>query len=195
MKSIRLLPAFLLIATTAITACTRDDAAQAPAPAQASPAPSQAAGVNAPIHHRDIDLGLSVAGTPSYDAASDTLQYTLTVANNGKATIASQGSHPVNLGVVVLGSDGTLATAPARQDFVRVRLPRAIAPGEKLDVALRFKVAPTLGGTVIVDGVQERVAWFRGYKKPVLTLGTFARCEGDAQTVCTSDGVAIAAAQ
>jgi hypothetical protein len=84
---------------------------------------------------------------------------------------------------------------PAKQDFVRIRLPRGLEQGEKLDLPVKFKVAPTLGGTVIVDAVQERVAWFRGYKKPVLTLGSFVRCKGEEKTACLSDGTAIATAQ
>lgn len=185
-----------LLVVAAVTACTQTDneTAQVPAAPAVAPAP-KVVEVNGPIKHNDIDLVFSAVGAPTYDAATDTLSYTVNVANNGKAPVSSAGTHPVNIGVVILGADGTLKTPPAKQDFVRIRLPQGLEPGQKLDLPVKFKVAPTLGGTVIVDAVQERVAWFRGYKKPVLTLGTFVRCDGDEKSACLSDGTAIASLQ
>lgn len=202
MKTHRLtqLASTLLIAAT-VTACTETDNDNAPAPATAAtattaiaPAP-KGAEVNGPIKPSDIDLAFSVMGAPAYDAATDTLNYTVNLTNNGKTTVASAGSHPVNIGVVILGADGTLRTPPAKQDFVRIHLPQSLEPGQKIDLPVKFRVAPTIGGTVIVDAVQERVAWFRSYNKPVLTLGNFARCNGDEKSACLSDGTAIASAQ
>lgn len=187
--------AVTLLAVAAVSACSETNNQTAPAPAPADVAPPTGLEVNAPIKQSDIDIAFSVVGTPAYDVANDTLSYTVKVANNGKAAIASAGSRPVNIGVVILGTDGTLKTAPAKQDFIRIPLPQALEPGENLDVPVTFKVAPTLGGTVIIDAVQERVAWFRGYDKPVLTLGSFVRCNGEEKSVCLSDGTAIAAAR
>lgn len=187
--------ASILLLAAALTACSRNENETAQAPATTAAPAARSLEVNAPIKPDDIDLAFSVVGAPSYDPASDTVSFTVNVANNGKAAIASAGSRPVNLGVVILGADGTLQTPPAKQDFLRVRLPQGLESGQKLDLPVKFKVAPTLGGTVIVDGVQERVAWFRGYKKPVLTLGTFVRCNGDEKTACLSDGTPIATAQ
>lgn len=185
-----------LLVVGAMTACSKNDneAVQDPAAAAAPPAP-ESVGVNAPIPRNDIDLVFSAMGAPTYDPATDTISFTVNVANNGKTTLASAGSYPVNVGVVILGPDGTLKTPPAKQDFVRIHLPQPLEPGQKLDLPVKFKVAPTLGGTVIVDAVQERVAWFRGYQKPVLTLGTIVRCDGKEKTACFSDGTAIAIAQ
>lgn len=199
MKFNQLIPAAsILLGAAALTACNRtgDENAPAtgvePAPAAATP---QAVEINAPIRSRDIDLVFTAVGSPEYNPATDTLAYTVNVANNGKAPVASNGTHPVNLGVVILGADGTLTTPPAKQDFVRIRLPAALEPGQNVDVPVKFKVAPALGGTVIVDAVQERVAWFRGYGKPTLTLGSFVRCNEDPKTVCLSDGAAVASAR
>lgn len=183
-----------LLVAAAMTACSKNDNETDPAPTAAVPTP-ESVGVNAPIPRNDIDLAFSAVGAPAYDPATDMVSFTVNVANNGKTTIASAGSYPVNVGVVILGADGSLKTPPAKQDFVRIRLPQALEPGQKLDLPVKFKVAPTLGGTVIVDAVQERVAWFRGYQKPVLTLGTFVRCNGDERTACLGDGAAIAIAQ
>lgn len=196
MKPNRLIKAAsLLIAVTAFTACTRTDESSSPAPAvNEAPAPT-ALEVNAPIASRDIDVAFTAVGSPTYDPTGDTITYMVNVANNGKVPIASKGSYPVNIGVVILGADGTLNTPPAKQDFVRMRLADGLAPGQKVDLPVKFKVEPTLGGTVIVDAVQERVAWFRGYGKPMLTLGSFTRCNMDPKTVCTSDGTAIPAVQ
>lgn len=184
-----------LILLVAVTACSRsnNDTTHAPASMDAA-ATAKSVEVNSPISHKNIELAFSTVGATAYDPATDTVSFTLNVANNGKATIASAGRYPIHVGVVVLGADGSLKTPPAKQDFVRVRLPYGLEPGQKLDLPVKFKVAPTLGGTVIVDAVQERVAWFRGYKKPVLTLGSFVRCNGNEKTACLSDGTAIAIA-
>jgi hypothetical protein len=194
MKTIRLTGlASVLLVAAAMSSCSRTDDETAQASATAAPDPTSVE-INAPIPPGDIDLAFSVVGAPSYDPGTDTVSFTVNVANNGKAAIASAGSRPVNLGVVILGADGSLQTPPAKQDFVRIRLPQGLEPGQKLELPVKFKVAPTLGGTVIVDAVQERVAWFRGYKKPVLTLGAFVRCNGDDRTACLSDGTTIAIA-
>lgn len=196
MNTIRLTQlASILLVAIAVTACSgnNNEAAQAPAPTGTAPA-SNSVEVNAPISHKDIDLDFSPVGAPAYEPATDTVSFTVNVANNGKAAVASAGSYPVNVGVVILGADGSLKTPPAKLDFVRIHLPHGLAPGQRLDLPVKFKVAPTLGGTVIVDAVQERVAWFRGYKKPVLTLGSFVRCNGEEKTACLSDGTAIAIA-
>lgn len=145
-------------------------------------------GIDTPIPASDIDLAFRVTGGPLYDAANDSVAYQVEVSNNGKASLISVGKLPVHLGVVVLGSDGTLQTPPANQDFMRVPLPQPLAPGQQVILPITFKIPPTLGGTVIVDAVQEHVSWFREYDKPVLTFGEFMRCSGTESTLCLADG-------
>lgn len=193
MTFIRLIHApSLLAAAMAFSACSRDGGSgAAPAAHEAGESAAKQIEVDAPIAHGDIDLVFATEGAPAYDPAADMLTYTARVSDNGKAPIASKGDYPVNIGVVMLDADGTSKSPPAKQDFVRPPLPEGLEPGEKTDLPIRFRVAPTLGGTVIVEAVQERVVWFRGYKKPVLTLGSFSRCNGDAKTVCTREGAAV----
>lgn len=179
---------YVLIALTLAGCSERSEPTAKPA-TSATPAT-----VDAPLARGDIDLDLSLAQPLAYQVRGDSVVAMVRVVNRGKATIASAGKYPVDLGVVILGTDGTARTPPGRQDFVRVRLPHALAPSEALDVAIRFPVAPTLGGTVVVDAVQERVAWFQRYGKPVLTLGRLQRCGADPHTACAADGVPLATA-
>ena len=143
----------------------------------------------------DVDLAFRVANGPTYDPATDTVRFQVEATNNGKVTLASEGDLPVNVGVVVRGSDGTLETPPANLDFMRVALPQPLAPGQTVTLPIMFNAGSTLGGTVVVDAVQERVSWFSGYGKPVLTLGKFNRCNQAPGTLCGEDGAPVPAAQ
>lgn len=195
MKTIRLIAAPTL-ALLVLAGCNQPapEPAQGQTPTTEAPAAVQP-GVDAPIAATDIDLSFKLASGPTYDAANDSVTYQVEAANNGKATLISAGKLPVHMGVVVLGSDGTLQSPPANQNFMRVPLPQTLAPGQQITLPITFKVAPTLGGTVVVDAVQEQVGWFSGYDKPVLTLGTFTRCNGAENTLCLADGTVVAEAQ
>lgn len=192
MKATRLL-IVPTVALLALAGCNR----QAPTPAETGGTTAVSTTVEAPgaIAPADIDLAFKVASGPTYDPATDSVMYQLEATNNGKATLSSAGEFPVNVGLVVRGSDGTLDTPPANQDFVRVALPQPLAPGQTVTLPVTFNATPTLGGTVVVDAVQERVSWFSGYGKPVLTLGAFRRCNDAENTLCGEDGTVIAAAQ
>ncbi|MGV8864882.1 MAG: hypothetical protein ACOH2T_27485 [Pseudomonas sp.] len=154
---------------------------------------SAPATVDAPIDANGLDLVFKIVSGPNYEAATDLVTYQVEAANNGKTTLISAGKLPVHLGVVIRGSDGTLHSAPANQNFMRVPLPQPLAPGQSITLPITFNAAPTLGGSVIVDAVQEQVGWFSGYNKPVLTLGAFSRCDGVEDTLCLADGTAVAA--
>lgn len=149
------------------------------------------AGIDTPIPATDIDLAFRVTSGPTYDATTDSVTYQVEVSNNGKSSLISGGKLPVNIGVVVLGSDGTLRTPPAIQDFARIPLPQPLAPGQRVTLPITFEASPTLGGTVIVDAVQELVNWFSTYNNPVLTLGKFERCDGADNTLCLADGTVV----
>ncbi|MGI8559967.1 MAG: hypothetical protein ACR2J7_00690 [Luteimonas sp.] len=163
--------------------------------AEADGAPANPAKGPGAIPPGDLDLAFRVTSGPTYDPATDTVTYQVEAANNGKATLASEGELAVNVAVVVRGSDGTLGTPPANLDFMRVEFPKPLAPGQIVTLPIMFNVGSTLGGTVVVDAVQERVSWFSDYGKPVLTLGKFNRCNEAPNTLCEEDGTPVPAAQ
>jgi hypothetical protein len=113
------------------------------------------------------------------------------VRNNGKAVLSSTGEAPLNLGIVIRDINGTLAAPPAKLDFVRTPLPGPLPPGASANIVVSFPVAPTIGGIVVLDAVQEGVSWLSWYGKPVLELGRFSSCARDPKALCTADGARL----
>lgn len=178
----------LLVATAMLAACNKPDSSSTtdakPAVEQKVPPMGE---VNAAIPPGNIDLTYATVGEPAFNAEEGTLAYKVRVTNNGKVLVSSAGSRPVNLGVIIVGPDGNFRTPPGKRDFVRIKFPRALEPGQSLDLMATFKVAPTIGGSVVLDAVQERVRWFSEYGKPTLALGTFKHCEGSETDICTAE--------
>ena len=184
------------LAIIVLAGCSREapeakapESAETPSPSVSSQAPSQ---IDAAIPPGDINVTYTMASGPNYDPATDTVSYQVTVKNDGRAGLVSAGSDPVNFGVVVWDANRSLKDPPANQDFMRLSLPKGLAPGEELTLPVSFAVEPTIGGVVVFDGVQENVGWFSSYGKPVLTLGQFSRCNDAPKTLCSPDGSQIA---
>lgn len=187
-----------LTAALAFAGCDRERTVaspEAPPAAATSSASAAAAPAVAPagvaIPAADLDLKYTVAGGPAYDVSAGTVTYTVRVQNNGKATLSSEGSAPINLGVVIRDEKHTLNSPPAKLDFVRIPFPSPLVSGASTVVTVRFPVAPTVGGIVVLDAVQEGVSWFSGYGKPVLELGRFNACAKDAKAICAADGTPL----
>lgn len=183
------------IALLVLTGCDRAPEAPSAPAANTTEAVLTAAKTDGAIAAADVDLAYEIISGPTYDAAADSVSYQVKVTNHGKTTLASEGSMPVNLGVVIWDSNRSLEAPPANQDFMRVPLPQALAPGQEALIPITFQAAPTIGGIVVMDGVQENVSWFSSYGKPVLTLGQFNRCDGAEKTLCLADGTAVAPAR
>lgn len=168
------------------------DAGISPAP---SPDPTAGPTTDAAIAQDDLDLAYRIVSGPSYNKAEDQVSFVLEAENKGKTPLSSTGKFPVNLGLTIVGPDGTAKTAPGNLEFQRVPLAHALQPGEKIEFPVLFSAAPTIGGSVVLDGVQEGVSWFRDYGKPTLALGKFSRCGGKQDTLCGVDGVEISPAK
>lgn len=144
--------------------------------------------VNAPIPPENIDLTFRQTGDLEYSPSNDMVNFKVEVINQGKTAVSSAGKLPVHLGIVIQGRDGTLQTEPANQNFMRIPFPSALEPGQHMEITGAFPAAPTLGGKVVLDAVQEQVSWLSGYGKPVLELGSFKRCQDAATSLCLADG-------
>lgn len=147
--------------------------------------------INAPLPATDINLAMELVNGINYVAASDTVVTQVAITNNGTIALATAGSHPVELGLEIREKNGELEGPIAKQDFIRIPLPKAIAPGERLVIPVSFPAAPTFGGVVVLDGVQEGVSWFSSYGKPTLEVGRFQRCAGEPKSICLGDGTKV----
>ena len=180
----------LILSALVMTGC-KEPTTQPPAGAAPASAPVDAAmpalSINASIAAENVDLSYTVVSGPLYDKTNDAVSYAIEVQNNGKDTLSSAGKHPVNIGLAILGKDGTMNTPPASLEFQRYPLPTPLATGEKLLLPISFPVTPTLGGTAQIDGVQEGVAWFSSYGQPTLRLDTFSRCGDKQESLCGSN--------
>lgn len=186
--------AMVLTGALALTACNKQPESPAPL-TDTKPAATPAVSLDSPLAQESIGANFRIVSGPFYNKAEDLVSYKMEIENTGTATVSSVGKHPFHIGVSILGADGTFATPPASQDFQRIDLPAALQSGEKLEFAVGFPAAPTVGGTVVVDGVQEGVAWLRDYGKPALEIGEFTRCSGSENTLCTADGAEVPVAQ
>ncbi len=193
MKTIKLL-SISTIALLALAGCNQ----QSPETNQSfgpTPAASEASAPSSAIPADDINLTFEIVDGPTYDAASDSVAYQIQASNEGKATLASDGPFPVNIGVVIRDTESAVGNSRANQDFMRIPLPAPLLPGQKVTLPITFDAAPVLGATVVIDGVQEGVFWFSDHGKPALTLGSYGRCTGIEETLCLADGTAITTAQ
>jgi hypothetical protein len=184
------------VALLLLVGCNKQPAETPAAPTTDNPAEvsgQPANEVNQALSSTDIDLAMEVVGKPSYAAETDTVSFQLAVTNNGPVALATAGKYPVQLGLIIRDSNGKMDGAVAKQDFLRIPFPAALDPGQRVVMPVTFPAAPTIGGIVVVDGVQEGVSWFSSYDKPVLEVGQFQRCDGAAQSLCAADGTPVGA--
>jgi SAM-dependent methyltransferase len=99
------------------------------------------------------------AGAPPSGAAGGETALRVTVQNTGNTRWRAL---PVGeRGVVELGAHLGPAGGELRRDAFRAPLPREVAPGEEVEVELRFPLPPEPGRhRLILDLVDEGIAWF-----------------------------------
>ena len=102
------------------------------------------------------DRRASVAFTLTTVSRSAPTPLSVMVRNAGNALLSSEGGNPVNVSSHWIGADG----APLLWDAPRVALPRALLPGDQATVSLPLAVPPQGTAALIVDLVQEGMAWF-----------------------------------
>lgn len=179
MSSVRFSKTLLTALTYAalITACkapeaptlaASDEPAASTQPAAAAKDPNA---IDAPIKADAYQVKLSLSGAPAPAADNKTITYQVKVDNEGSTPIYGVGNNAVNIGISVLGDDGTPRGAGGVLDFSRARLP-LIAPGQSSLVAVVIPADSRLAGrSVRLATVQENVAWHEG--EGTLVLGPF----------------------
>lgn len=179
----------LLLGTTlflALTGCEGKTDIAPPPPTQAStPAPKPVAPRPDVLKPDMVSVAMELEGAPQVNAATGHVEMLVKVTNNGKVALSSESKPPVNLGVQILGTDGTMAAKDAVQNFIRVPLPR-VEPGQSTTVTASIPVTARINGRKLnLELVQETVAWFSKFGQPALQVGPFEvcgdrLCEGEA---------------
>lgn len=190
-RALTLAASLLVVAGCSKQPAESPAASQGPATAQAPATPATVADqppMDAPLKATDVGIGYTLVQAPAYVRGADRIRITVRVQNRGKTVLSSAGKYPIHLGLVLLAPDEAQGAAAQRQDFVLEPLPRALAPGKAVDVAIRFPVGPAVGHRVVLDATQDRVAWFHEYGQPTLEIGRFARCGDKPRSACTPDG-------
>lgn len=172
---------------------TPNDTAMTTPPAEAPAARTYPANfkLDTPIPAAAIKTDMALEGVPHFDAKRDVLLFDVRVNNAGTVPLVSAGKAPVQLAVNLAGPDG-VDQPPGKRLVGRASVP-LIQPGNSGVAKVHVPVEAVLGQTVRVELFQEGVGWFgRRYNQPTLDVGTFARCDGGAGTLCDSSGSPVA---
>ena len=137
---------------------TKDPVAQA----QAEAAASDPNAINSPFSDKEFSGSIKVSGDATVSPDGKSVNIPIEVTNNGTVAIYSVGKHPVNVGISVLGDDGTVTGAGGSLDFVRAQIP-LIQPGQSANVNAVIPVDPRVSGRKIrFTLVQEGAKWLDG---------------------------------
>lgn len=150
------------------------DAAVAPeAPASETPAPAAAPKPDL-LQPDQISIALALEGEGRVDAAKGTIEIPLKVSNNGPVALSGKSNPPTNIGVQIVGDDGsTAATAGGVRDFSRTPLP-VIEPGASASVLVTVPADARANGRKLrIDLVQEGNVWFSKRGQPTVDTGPF----------------------
>jgi tRNA (mo5U34)-methyltransferase len=114
---------------------------------------------------QNFAASLTVEAGPTRSLPGAELSFRLRLENAGGKTWSASGSDAAGEGAVQLGAH--LLRADEEEvswDYGRAPLPRAVPPGELIDLEIRLQ-APAAAGSYLVefDMVEEQRAWFEDY--------------------------------
>lgn len=111
-------------------------------------------GLEAPL--QSYKFSLRLISSPPATVTGKTMVYELEVANLGNEIYSSAGSFPVNVGVHLTDTNGTMLI----NDLSRAQLPGDLVPGTSQRVFVPVRIEQDGHYKVSFDLVQEGVAWF-----------------------------------
>ncbi|QDU27437.1 Soluble aldose sugar dehydrogenase YliI precursor [Anatilimnocola aggregata] len=132
-----------------------------------------------------MPLGATYTGPiPTEVINNQTIKYSLTITNAGTQTWSATGTNRVRLGVYF---DGTSDAAGAwSKDPIRFSLPRNVAPGQSVTIAVTIKVPATAGDFVLRNRLVKEGStptWFETLRKTDVAVQTLnATYAGDVPT-------------
>jgi hypothetical protein len=183
------LTALAIASALTLVACSsgNNDSPAALTAANAPQTPSASDGV---LTADQVNVKVALQGTPTLSADGQWIDVTTLLTNNGKTTLASTGTHPVNLGAHSADASGQVIV----RDLPRASIPD-IKPGSHATVVIRLPVNQVLGKYAQILPVQEGVAWFDSWGTKPLTVGPFISCSGTTTAkVCDASGQPLPAA-
>ena len=128
-------------------------------PAAARPAKEDPNAINAPIAPEAYKVTLSITDAPALTSDGANATYQVQMKNEGSAAVYGAGTNAVNLGIIILGSDGTVDGPGGTREFIRVPLP-LLSPGQNATVPVTISSESKLDGKIVrLATVQEGVAW------------------------------------
>lgn len=143
----------------ATTAATDPAAAPVPAPRPDALKPDQ------------VSIALELESPPRVDMEKGVIEIPVKISNNGSVALSGKSNPPVNIGVQIVGNDGTTASEGGVRDFSRTPLP-VIEPGASASVLVVVPADARVNGRKLkLDVVQEGVSWFSKLGQPVLEVG------------------------
>jgi glucose/arabinose dehydrogenase len=174
-----------------LAACSsgQDQAAPQQPAATGTAAAAPAASANA-LTADQVNVQMTLQGTPTLSADGQSIDVTVTLANHGTVVLNSTGPNPVTLGAHSADANGTIVD----NDLARASLPD-IATGGQATVTIQLPMDKTLGKSAQILPVQENVAWFDTWGTKPLVVGPFNNCASAATgKVCGADGKPLASA-
>jgi len=177
----------LLVSLLALGACSANQDGS-DHQAKSSSGNAQTGVVGTPLTANEVSVKLTLLGSPMLTADGKNIAVSVNLANDGKASLSSAGTPPVNLGAHSVDDHGQIIV----NDLSRAKLP-AIAPGTSAAVTILLPVAGTLGHSAQILPLQENVAWFSKWGTKPVTVGPFNSCSNAAEgKVCDAEGKPLA---
>jgi hypothetical protein len=185
----RTLTALAIASALTLAGCNsgQDTSPAAPPAAAASQAPGSTSDA---LTADQVNVQVTLQGTPTLSADGQWIDVTVNLANNGKTTLTSKGAHPVHLGAHSADASGKVIV----RDLPRADIPD-IAPGSQAAVTIRLPVNAMLGNLAQILPVQEEIAWFDNWGTKPLIVGPFTSCASPTTgKVCDANGNPLATA-
>lgn len=185
----------LLAASVAVALCACDrgavenkqTAAEAPLGPQPVAPESQKVdenAINAPLATEAYGAKLKLAA-PSQNEDGTSLHFIVEVENAGTSPIYGVGTKPFNIGIQVLGNDGSPDGPGGVRDFMRLPLP-LIKPGETAKLVADIPFDSRLEDRKLRFAVvQEFVRWYEEADQSHPEVGPFKHCGA---SLCDNDG-------
>lgn len=178
------------VAAGSLAACSSrsEEATSQPSPSAAS---ADTAKTNPPLKPEQVNVVVKVSSGPTYDPASDQLNVTVSMLNNGNVTLPVTGVNPVTMGVVQKVPN--VSNLPDKRGAEsRAAFAADIGPSSTAEVQVVLPAAFVVGNKVEFDALQEGIAWFGfSYNQPTAIIGPFIRCEGGTG-ICDGEGRPLA---
>lgn len=138
-----------------------------------------------PLTADQVNVQMTLKGTPVLTTDGQFVAVTIELANYGKTTLTSTGLDPVNLGAHSVDAGGAVVD----NDLARAPIPDT-APNSQATVTIQLPMDKLMNKSAQILPVQENVAWFGTLGTKPLVVGPFKSCVGAAagNKLCDADG-------